>query len=87
VGITADGRVLMVTADGRRTGAAGMTLADMGRLMISLGAKHSFNLDGGGSTAMARFKPRTGVFAVANKPSDGRQRAATQALVAFRTNP
>ncbi len=87
VGITADGRVLMVTADGRRTGAAGMTLADMGRLMISLGAKHSFNLDGGGSTVIARYKPKTGAFAVANRPSDGRQRPATQALVVFRTNP
>jgi hypothetical protein len=83
VGVTADGRVLMVTVDGRRAGSDGMTLAEMGQLMQSLGAVHAFNLDGGGSAVMARFNRSTGTFGVANKPSDGRQRPATQAFVAF----
>lgn len=87
LGITEDGQVLMVTVDGRRSGSVGVTLAEMGRLMLSLGAKHSFNLDGGGSTVMARRKLSTGVFSVANKPSDGRQRPATQSLVAFDVEP
>jgi exopolysaccharide biosynthesis protein len=77
---------LMVTVDGRRGASRGMTLAEMGQLMQSLGAKHAFNLDGGGSTVMARFKKDIGRFAVDNKPSDGRQRPATQALAAFTTN-
>lgn len=83
LGVTADGRILMVTVDGRRGGSAGVTLAEMGQLMRSLGAKHAFNLDGGGSTVMARFKPKAGRFEVANSPSDGRQRPATQAFAAF----
>jgi hypothetical protein len=83
LGITADGRVLMVTVDGRRTASAGVTLAEMGQLMRSLGAVHAFNLDGGGSTVMARHKDATGRFEVANRPSDGRQRPATQAFAVF----
>ena len=83
IGVTADGRVLMVTIDGRYSGSAGATLAEMGQLMRSLGAKHAFNLDGGGSTVMARFKPAVGRFAVTNRPSDGRQRPTSQAFVAY----
>ena len=87
LGVTADGRILMVTVDGRRTGSAGVTLAEMGQLMKSLGARHAFNLDGGGSTVMARYKAGSGRFEVANKPSDGRQRPATQAFAAFEVTP
>jgi len=84
LGITADGRVLMVVVDGRRSGSVGVTLAEMGELMRSLGAVTAFNLDGGGSSAMARFDPLSARFVVANQPSDGRQRPATQAFAAFR---
>jgi hypothetical protein len=88
VGVTADGRVLMVTVDGRQRGYShGVRLAEMGRLMGSLGAVSAINLDGGGSTLMARRKVSTGRFTVANRPSDGRQRPATQALVAFQYTP
>ncbi|MGD8485145.1 MAG: phosphodiester glycosidase family protein [Chloroflexota bacterium] len=83
LGLTADGRVLMVTVDGRRRASVGVTLKEMGQLMRSLGARHAFNLDGGGSTVMARYKAGSGRFEVANKPSDGRQRPATQAFAAF----
>jgi hypothetical protein len=87
VGLTSDGRLLMVTVDGRRKGSRGVTLEEMGQLMVSLGAKHAFNLDGGGSTVMARFNRRSHRFVVANKPSDGKQRPATQALAAFHVTP
>ena len=76
----------LTPVDGRRTGSAGVTLAEMGQLMRALGAKHAFNLDGGGSTVMARFKPGVGRFEVANSPSDGRQRPATQAFAAFQVS-
>jgi hypothetical protein len=88
VGVAADGRVLMVTVDGRQPGySIGMSLKEMGRLMASLGAVSAFNMDGGGSTLMARRSPTTGRFGVANRPSDGRQRLATQALAAFLYTP
>ncbi len=87
LGVTADGRVLMVTVDGRRTASKGVTLGEMGQLMKSLGAVHAFNLDGGGSTVMARHMVLSNTFKVANKPSDGRQRPATQAFAVFRVTP
>jgi hypothetical protein len=88
VGVTPDGRVLMVTVDGRQPGySIGMTLAEMGRLMLSLGAKHAFNLDGGGSTVISRRYAASGQFRVANRPSDGKERAATNALAAFEFTP
>ena len=87
LGVTAEGRVLMVTVDGRRTASKGVTLGEMGQLMKSLGAVHAFNLDGGGSTVMARYAPGTGKFVVANKPSDGKQRPATQAFAVYQVTP
>ena len=88
VGVTADGRILMVTVDGRRAGySVGVTLAEMGRLMISLGARHALNLDGGGSTVMAKRNLATGAFSIANRPSDGRERVHSQALAAFELTP
>jgi len=84
LGVTADGRVLMVVVDGRRSASHGVTLAEMGELMRSLGAVSAFNLDGGGSSVMTRWNPARGRYVVANKPSDGRQRPATQAFAVFR---
>ena len=87
LGLTADGEVLMVVVDGRRKGSRGVSLAEMGQLMVSLGAEQAFNLDGGGSSVIARFDKRTKKFIVANKPSDGRQRPATQGFAAFHVKP
>lgn len=84
VGITADGIVLMVVVDGRQRGySVGMDLIEMGELMLSLGAVHAFNLDGGGSSVMATRRPGASRIKVSNRPSDGRERSLTQALAAF----
>jgi hypothetical protein len=85
VGITADGDILMVVVDGRQAGySIGMNLIEMGDLMLSLGAVSAFNLDGGGSTIMAVRKPATpDHITVSDRPSDGRERALTQALTVF----
>ncbi|GAB3159966.1 phosphodiester glycosidase family protein [Amycolatopsis stemonae] len=54
VGLDRQGRLLIVTADGRQPGfAEGLSLVEGARLMARLGAVTAINLDGGGSTAMA----------------------------------
>ena len=83
IGVTADGKVLMVVVDGRRTASHGMTLAEMGQLMRSLGAVDAINLDGGGSSVIVRHVRGKGLT-VANKPSDGKQRPASQAFAVFK---
>ena len=76
-GVRADGRLILVTVDGRRPGwSAGVTLAEAARLMRSLGARDALNLDGGGSSAMT-VRGR-----VVSRPSDaGGERPVSDALV------
>jgi hypothetical protein len=75
-GVTDDGRLLLVTVDGRRPGwSVGMTLPGAARLMRSLGARDALNLDGGSSTTM------TVRGEVVNRPSDrGGERPVSDAL-------
>src|SRR5262249_12901259 len=53
VGVTADGKLLLVTVDGRTAGSRGATLPEMAGIMQRQGAVNAINLDGGGSTTMA----------------------------------
>ncbi|MFO1539275.1 MAG: phosphodiester glycosidase family protein [Chloroflexota bacterium] len=88
VGVTADGRVLLVVVDGRQPGySVGVTLREMGTLMLRLGAVSAFNLDGGGSSVMATRRPGAPRITVSNRPSDGSERALTQALAIFSSAP
>jgi hypothetical protein len=76
VGVTSDGRMLLVVVDGRSPGySVGMTLQELADLMSSLGAQNAINLDGGGSSAMWLNGIRV------NRPSDGFERGVGSALV------
>lgn len=76
LGVTADGRLLLVVVDGRQSGySSGMGLQELADLMTSLGARDAINLDGGGSSTMWL----NGL--VVNRPSDGPERAVSSALV------
>jgi hypothetical protein len=77
VGITGDGKILLVTVDGRCTCSLGMTLVGMANEMKSLGAKYALNLDGGGGTTM--WVKGQGVV---NTPADSTgERPVTNAIV------
>lgn len=52
VGLTPDGRMLFVAAEGRQGDAIGMTFNEMAKLMDELGAERAMMLDGGGSTSL-----------------------------------
>ena len=72
VGVSRDGRkVILIVADGRQGHSRGMTLYELARMFIELGAYNAINLDGGGSSAM--YVERAG--GVVNSPSGGRWEA------------
>jgi exopolysaccharide biosynthesis protein len=78
VGRTSDNKFLFVVVDGRRTGAAGMTLTELQTLFEGLGATDGLNMDGGGSSAMwVKGEPGNGIV---NVPSDGFVRSVTDGL-------
>jgi len=52
-GVRSDGRLLLVTVDGRAPGhSVGASFAESAAVLRALGARSGVNLDGGGSTAM-----------------------------------
>ncbi|WP_198679360.1 phosphodiester glycosidase family protein [Thermomonospora amylolytica] len=65
-GVDARGRLLLVTADGRAAGfSEGLSVLETAQVMKALGAVQAMNLDGGGSTTLARAGG-----ALVNRPSD-----------------
>ena len=69
IGVSRDGRrVYVVVADGRQDHSRGLTLYQLARQLIELGAWRAINLDGGGSSTM--FVRQAG--GVVSSPSPGR---------------
>jgi Phosphodiester glycosidase len=76
VGRLADGKVLLVTVDGRSTSSRGMTGKQFAGFFKHMGAVDAINMDGGGSTTMVLRGE------VVNVPSDsGGQRAVASAII------
>ena len=68
VAVTRQGRLLLMTVDGRQPGfSEGMSLQEVARFLVAHGAVDALNLDGGGSTTMAIADPRPRII---NFPSD-----------------
>ncbi|HEX9227983.1 MAG TPA: phosphodiester glycosidase family protein [Arthrobacter sp.] len=63
-GVDAQGRTVLVTADGRQTTSLGLSLKETSDMARSLGMVNAINLDGGGSTTMVEGGQ------VVNSPSD-----------------
>jgi hypothetical protein len=79
-GVRRDGRLLLVTVDGRAPGhSLGVSFAESAALLRALGARDAVNLDGGGSTAM------TTVSTLLTRPSDATgERPIADAIVVGR---
>ena len=85
-GVTAAGKLLLLTVDGRNPGhSRGVTTPELGNLMIQFGALNAINLDGGGSTTMVFSDPTPRVVnvpvGVNNVP--GTERAVGNNLAIF----
>ena len=71
VGVKANGKVILLTVDGRQENSAGMSLPELTKLMKWLGCVSAINLDGGGSTTLwISSAPENGVV---NYPSDNKK--------------
>ena len=76
VGQLGDGRIVLVAVDGRQPGySIGLTNYELAQALVRLGAVTGMGLDSGGSTTMA-FDG-----ALLNRPSDGRERSISTALM------
>ena len=69
--------MIVVVADGRQPSSRGLTLYELGRLMIELGAVRAMNLDGGGCSEMV--VPALG--GVVNVPARGRWEIAFDGML------
>ena len=75
-GVDAQGRTVLITADGRSTASLGLGIAETAAVAKALGLRDAMNLDGGGSTTMVVDG------AVINVPSDATgERPVGDALV------
>lgn len=79
-GLTSSGRLLLVTVDGARSDAAGLSIPDLAQVMKDLGCVTAMNLDGAGATSMwVRGEPGGGLV---NRPSDrGGERPVASGLL------
>ena len=85
VGITEDGKVITMTADGRQSHSDGTIIEEQVAIMLALGCKWALHLDGGGSTTYAARPEGSDTFQVVNSPSDGFERAGANALLIVST--
>lgn len=75
IGIIDENHLVVVVVDGRDPGySRGVTMTELGDIMVSLGATTAYNLDGGGSSEMW-FDGE-----VVNQPSNGGERATSDIL-------
>lgn len=70
VGIKENGRIILITVDGRNDQSAGMSLEELKKTLLWLGCKTALNLDGGGSTTL--WVEGEGSKGVVNFPSDNK---------------
>lgn len=74
VALTADNRMLLVTVDGRRQVSAGMTAAELTRMLARhFAPRYALNLDGGGSTTMVIGSRGLCDTHVVNFPTDNKR--------------
>ncbi len=82
VGVTADGQVIAVQADGNQApNYGGMPLYEVSKMMIQLGCVAAVRLDEGGSSTYAAREEGTDEFKVLNSPLDGAERTISNGLI------
>ena len=84
VGITADGKILFVTSDGRQAPAAcGQSFEENAYQMLALGCVMAVQVDGGGSSTFVTQRDGENYLSIRNVPSDGIERTVSSALLVY----
>ena len=84
IGITAEGKVILVTADGRQApSSCGQTFEENAQQMLSLGCVTAMQVDGGGSATIVSQREGESSLSVRNSPSDGVERIVSTALLVY----
>ena len=82
VGITAEGKVILMVLDGRQEPfSAGGSAPEMAQIMYEAGCVAAINLDGGGSSTFDAKPEGSDSVVVVNRPSDGYERSVSSSLV------
>jgi exopolysaccharide biosynthesis protein len=71
IGIKPNGKIILLTADGRQENAVGLSLPELAQVMRWLGCTTAINLDGGGSTTL--WVASDSVKGIVNFPSDNKK--------------
>ncbi|RZK57448.1 MAG: phosphodiester glycosidase family protein [Pedobacter sp.] len=71
IGIKPNGKIILLTVDGRQENSAGMSLHELTKVMKWLGCTSAINLDGGGSTTL--WVKDSTAKGVVNYPSDNKK--------------
>ena len=86
IGITADGNVILMTADGNQAPKSiGLTVLEQAQVMLDLGCVWAGHLDGGGSCTYAAKPEGSNDFSIANSPSDGSERSVSNGFLIVST--
>ncbi|MBO7740613.1 MAG: phosphodiester glycosidase family protein, partial [Clostridia bacterium] len=86
IGITADGEVILMTADGNQAPKSiGLTVLEQAQVMKDLGCVWAGHLDGGGSCTYAAKAEGSNDFGIVNSPSDGSERSISNGFIMVST--
>ncbi len=86
VGITADGKVVMLVVDGRQAGfSVGATHYEVAQMFVDAGCVQALELDGGGSATFDAKPEGSDEIVVVNRPNDMYERSVASSLIAVST--
>ncbi len=88
VGITAEGKIVVMVIDGRQEPiSAGATYHEVAQIMLDAGCVAALNLDGGGSSTFVAKPEGSDELEVINRPSDRSERSVSSSLMIVSTAP
>ena len=86
IGMTADGKVITMTADGSQAPqTVGLTYYEQAQVMLELGCVDALHLDGGNSATFGAIREGTDKFVTVNSPSGQAERAVSNTLMIVST--